>query len=87
MPNTLIDAMERAIREVRQWPEKTVQIFHHNDSMADFGASLPRLRKQGFKSSASVWKSLSGRAEKGLRTGGQAPRFADFAAGSPLLPN
>jgi len=30
--NILIDAMEHAIREVKQWPEKTVQVFHHNDS-------------------------------------------------------
>jgi single-stranded-DNA-specific exonuclease len=29
---TLSGAMERAIRELEQWPEKTVQVFHHNDS-------------------------------------------------------
>jgi single-stranded-DNA-specific exonuclease len=32
MLNTLIDSMERAIWEVKQWPQKAVQIFHHNDS-------------------------------------------------------
>jgi len=32
MLNILIDAMENAIREVKQWPEKTVQVFHHNDA-------------------------------------------------------
>ena len=51
MLNTLIDAMERAIREVRQWPEKTVQIFHHNDSDGlTSGAILTRaFERQGFK--------------------------------------
>jgi len=28
----LINAMENAIREVKQWPKKEAQIFHHNDS-------------------------------------------------------
>jgi hypothetical protein len=32
MPNILIDAMERAILEINKWPEKNIQIFHHNDS-------------------------------------------------------
>lgn len=48
--NQLIEGMERAIREVRQWPKKTVQIFHHND--ADglcSGAILTRaMQRQGF---------------------------------------
>ena len=32
MLNNWFDAMERAIAEVRQWPEKKVQVFHHNDA-------------------------------------------------------
>jgi single-stranded-DNA-specific exonuclease len=32
MLNNWFDAMKRAIADVRQWPEKTVQIFHHNDA-------------------------------------------------------
>jgi single-stranded-DNA-specific exonuclease len=32
MLDTLISAMEGAIQEVKGWPGKTVQIFHHNDS-------------------------------------------------------
>jgi single-stranded-DNA-specific exonuclease len=32
MLNNWFDAMEQAIAEVRQWPEKTVQVFHHNDA-------------------------------------------------------
>lgn len=30
--NTWYEAMERAIQELRQWPDKTIQLFHHNDS-------------------------------------------------------
>jgi hypothetical protein len=51
MLNAFIDAMKHAIREVKQWPEKAVQIFHHND--ADglcSGAILTRaFERQGFK--------------------------------------
>jgi single-stranded DNA-specific DHH superfamily exonuclease len=28
----LINDMEKAIEEVRQWPAKEVRVFHHNDS-------------------------------------------------------
>ena len=43
--------MEHAIQEVRQWPEKTVQVFHHNDSDGlSSGAILTRaLERQGLK--------------------------------------
>ena len=51
MLNALIDAMEHAIREVKQWPEKSVQVFHHNDSDGlSSGAILTRaFERQGFK--------------------------------------
>jgi hypothetical protein len=51
MLNILIDAMERAIRELRQWPQKAVQVFHHNDADGlTSGAILTRaLEKGGFK--------------------------------------
>ena len=32
MPAALIEAMEAAIAQVKRWPDKTVRIFHHNDS-------------------------------------------------------
>jgi hypothetical protein len=32
MFNELIKAMEKAIQELKQWPDRAVQIFHHNDS-------------------------------------------------------
>jgi hypothetical protein len=51
MLNNLINAMEHAIREVRKWPEKTVQVFHHNDSDGlTSGAILTRaFERQGYK--------------------------------------
>jgi single-stranded-DNA-specific exonuclease len=32
MLNKWIDAMEQAIRELKEWPDKTIQVFHHNDA-------------------------------------------------------
>ncbi len=32
MLNNLIEAMKIAIQEVKEWPAKTVQVFHHNDA-------------------------------------------------------
>ncbi len=32
MLNQLLDSMEKAIQDVKKWPEKTVHIFHHNDA-------------------------------------------------------
>jgi single-stranded-DNA-specific exonuclease len=51
MLNTLSEAMERAIQDLKRWPEKTVQVFHHNDSDGlSSGAILTRaLERQGFK--------------------------------------
>jgi acylphosphatase len=46
----LIKAMENAIKEIRQWPKKEVQIFHHNDSDGlSSGAILTRaFERAGF---------------------------------------
>jgi len=51
MCSGLIEAMERAIQEVRQWPQKAVQIFHHNDADGlTSGAILIRaFERQGFE--------------------------------------
>jgi hypothetical protein len=51
MQKNLINAMEQALAEVRQWPEKTVQVFHHNDADGiTSGAILTRaFERQGFK--------------------------------------
>ena len=50
MRDQLITAMENAIEEVRQWPKKEVQIFHHNDSDGlSSGAILTRtFERAGF---------------------------------------
>ena len=32
MHNQLLVSMEKAIQDVKKWPEKTVHIFHHNDA-------------------------------------------------------
>jgi single-stranded-DNA-specific exonuclease len=47
----LIEAMENAIEEVRRWPQKEVQIFHHNDSDGlSSGAILTRaFERAGFE--------------------------------------
>jgi hypothetical protein len=51
MGSGLIEAMERAIREVREWPQKAVQVFHHNDADGlTSGAILARaFERQGFE--------------------------------------
>lgn len=51
MCSGLIEAMERAIQEVRQWPQKAVQIFHHNDADGlTSGAILIRaFERQGYE--------------------------------------
>jgi single-stranded-DNA-specific exonuclease len=89
MLNTLIDAMERAIREVRQWPEKTVQIFHHNDSDGlTSGAILTRaFERQGFKVQPfCLEKPYPAVLRKVYEQEGKLLVFADFAGRiAPLL--
>ena len=50
MREKLINDMEKAIEEVRQWPRKEVQVFHHNDSDGlSSGAILTRtFERAGF---------------------------------------
>jgi hypothetical protein len=89
MLNTLIDAMERAIREVKQWPEKTVQIFHHNDSDGlTSGAILTRaFERQGFKVQRfCLEKPYPAVLRKVYEQEGKLLVFADFAGRiAPLL--
>ena len=51
MVDKWVEAIQQAIRELKEWPDKTVQIFHHNDSDGlSSGAILTRaLERQGFK--------------------------------------
>jgi len=89
MLDTLINAMEHPIREIKQWPEKTVQVFHHNDSDGlSSGAILTRaLERQGLK----VWrfcleKPYPAVLKKVFEQEGGLLIFADFAGRiAPML--
>jgi len=89
MLNILIDAMEQAIREVKQWPEKTVQIFHHNDADGlSSGAILTRaFERQGFKVQRfCLEKPYPAVLKKIYEQEGRILVFADFAGRiAPLL--
>ncbi len=89
MLNALIDAMEQAIREVRQWSEKTVQIFHHNDSDGlTSGAILTRaFERQGFDVRRfCLEKPYPAVLRKVYEQEGKLLVFADFAGRiAPLL--
>jgi single-stranded-DNA-specific exonuclease len=87
--NTLIDAMERAIREVRQSSEKAVQVFHHNDSDGlSSGAILTRaFERQGYKVQRfCLEKPYPAVLRKIYEQEGKILVFADFAGRiAPLL--
>jgi single-stranded-DNA-specific exonuclease len=89
MLNNLINAMEHAIREVRQMPEKTVQIFHHNDADGlTSGAILTRaFERQGFKVRRfSLEKPYPAVLKKIYEQDGKILIFADFAGRiAPML--
>ena len=87
--NALIDAMEHAIREVKQWSEKTVQVFHHNDSDGlTSGAILTRaFERQGFEVRRfCLEKPYPAVLKKVFEQEGRLLVFADFAGRiAPLL--
>jgi hypothetical protein len=89
MLNNLIDAMERAIRELKLWPEKTVQVFHHNDSDGlTSGAILTRaFERQGFNVKRfCLEKPYPAVLRKVYEQKGKLLVFADFAGRiAPLL--
>jgi len=89
MLNILIDAMEHAIRELKQWPEKTVQVFHHNDSDGlSSGAILTRaFERQGFKVQRfCLEKPYPAVLRKVYEQEGRILIFADFAGRiAPML--
>src|ERR1035437_8272196 len=89
MLNTLIDAMENAIREVKQWPDKSVQIFHHNDSDGlSSGAILTRaFERLGYKVQRfCLEKPYPAVLKKVYEQDGNILVFADFAGRiAPLL--
>jgi single-stranded-DNA-specific exonuclease len=81
--------MEQAIREIRQWPEKAVQVFHHNDSDGlSSGAILTRaFERQGFKVKRfCLEKPYPAVLRKVYEQEGKVLVFADFAGRiAPLL--
>ena len=89
MLNTLIYAMEKAIREVKQWPEKAVQVFHHNDSDGlSSGAILTcAFERQGFKvQRCCLEKPYPAVLRKVYEQEGRILVFADFAGRiAPML--
>ncbi len=89
MLSTLIDAMERAIREVRKMPEEVVQVFHHNDSDGlTSGAILTRaFERQGYSVRRfCLEKPYPAVLERVFEQEGKILVFADFAGRiAPLL--
>jgi len=89
MLDSLIDAMEHAIREVRKMPEKAVQVFHHNDSDGlTSGAILTRaFERQGYSVRRfCLEKPYPAVLDKVFEQEGKILIFADFAGRiAPLL--
>jgi len=89
MLNGLIDAMENAIGEVMQWPDKNVQVFHHNDSDGlSSGAILTRaFERKGFRVQRfCLEKPYPAVLGKVYEQEGKLLVFADFAGRiAPLL--
>ncbi len=91
MVTDLLKAMETAIQEVKQWPEKTVQVFHHNDADGlTSGAILTRaFKRQGYKVKRySLEKPYPAVLRKVFEQEGGLIVFADFAGRiAPMISN
>ena len=89
MLNNWADAMQRAIAEVRQSAQKTVQVFHHNDADGiTSGAILTcALERQGFQVQRfCLEKPYPAVLKKVYEQEGQLIVFADFAGRiAPLI--
>ena len=89
MLKTWIDAAGQAIGEMKQWPDKTVQVFHHNDADGiTSGAILTRaLERQGYKVRRfCLEKPYPAVLRKVYEQEGRILIFADFAGRiAPLL--
>ncbi|MGD8467195.1 MAG: hypothetical protein PVI49_01660, partial [Desulfobacterales bacterium] len=89
MKEKLLAAMEKAAREVRQWPQKQVQVFHHNDSDGlTSGAILTKaFTRAGFKVQRScLEKPYPKLLHKVYEQSGALIVFADFAGRiAPML--
>jgi len=89
MLDSWFNALERAIGEVRQWPEKNVQVFHHNDADGlTSGAILTRaFERQGFSVQRfCLEKPYPAVLKRVYEQEGRLLIFADFAGRiAPLL--
>jgi len=89
MLNHWFDAMEKAIREIKQSPEKAVQVFHHNDADGiTSGAILTRsFERQGYKVQRfCLEKPYPAVLRKVFEQEGGIIIFADFAGRiAPLI--
>jgi single-stranded-DNA-specific exonuclease len=87
--NSLQQAMQQAIGEMNNWPDKTIQIFHHNDSDGlSSGAILTRaLERQGYTVRRfCLEKPYPAVLRKVYEQQGKIIIFADFAGRiAPLL--
>ena len=82
MLQTLIEAMENAIQALKDWPEKTIYLFHHNDADGlSSGAILLRaFDRQGFTVKRfCIEKPYPALLNKIYRMDGCIIVFADFA--------
>ena len=89
MREKLIEDMQKAVEEVRQWPRKEVQIFHHNDSDGlSSGAILTRtFERAGFEIKRfCLEKPYPALLKKVYAQEGGIIVFADFAGRiAPIL--
>jgi len=89
MLKTWIEAAEQAIREIKQWPDKTVQVYHHNDADGiTSGAILTRaFERQGLKVQRfCLEKPYPAVLRKIYEQDGRILVFADFAGRiAPML--
>ena len=82
MYDQLIEAMEKAIQEVKEWPEKVVQVYHHNDADGlSSGAILTRsFERQGIEVRRFCMEKPYPAVLKKVYEGeGSILSFADFA--------
>ena len=89
MIEKLIEAMDKAIHEIREWPDMAVHIFHHNDSDGlCSGAILTRaFEREGLKVRRScLEKPYPAVLKRIYEKEGQILIFADFAGRiAPML--
>jgi single-stranded-DNA-specific exonuclease len=89
MGSGLIEAMEKAIEEVREWPQKALQLFHHNDADGlTSGVILTRaFERQGYEVRRFCLEKPYPAVLKRVYQGeGRILIFADFAGRiAPML--